>query len=62
MSVVFPAPVGPTMATFWPGSTLTENPWMTCLFPSYPKWTSLNSTRPFTFDTSTFSFSTGISS
>ena len=29
--VVFPAPVGPTMATIWPGSTLAEKSRMTVL-------------------------------
>jgi len=27
--VVLPAPVGPTMATFWPGLTLQLKLWMT---------------------------------
>ena len=26
--VVLPAPVGPTMATFWPAETLAEKSWM----------------------------------
>ena len=31
MSVVLPAPVGPTMATVWPGSATQEKSWMIVL-------------------------------
>ena len=44
--VVFPAPVGPTIATLEPGSTVRLNPWITSLPGVYPKRTSLNSTLP----------------
>ena len=61
--VVFPAPVGPTMATFCPGSTTAENPWMISFPGLYEKRTSLNSTLPRTSPTgSTSSSSDGISS
>ena len=48
MMVVLPAPVGPTIATFVPGATLTEKSRMIGVFPSYEKHTLLNSTSPFT--------------
>ena len=46
--VVLPAPVGPTMATFWPALTLKEKSWMTSFSGEYPKDTFRNSTSPFT--------------
>lgn len=46
MSVVLPAPVGPTMATVSPGSTAHEKSWMTVLPGTYPKRTWSKETRP----------------
>lgn len=48
--VVFPAPVGPTMAMVEPGSTVKSRPWMTSTSGRYPKRTPLNSTLPFALE------------
>ena len=41
------------MATFCPGMTSAENPWMISLSGEYPKWTSRNSTCPSTWSSLT---------
>ena len=46
MSVVLPAPVGPTMATVWPGLATQLKSWMMVWPGTYPKRTWSNSTRP----------------
>src|SRR4029079_52241 len=45
-SVVLPAPVGPTMATVWPGSATSDSDSMSGRSGSYENVTSRNSTRP----------------
>ncbi|CAB4683105.1 unannotated protein [freshwater metagenome] len=45
-SVVLPAPVGPTMATVWPGSAMSDRSVMSGFAGSYENDTWSNSTRP----------------
>ena len=46
--MVFPAPVGPTMAILCPGSAVRLNPWMTSLPGMYENDTSSKHTLPST--------------
>src|ERR1700735_2139397 len=47
-SVVLPAPVGPTMATVWPGSTVRDTCSISGRSAAYRKHTAWNSTPPVT--------------
>ena len=44
--MVLPAPVGPTIATVWPGSATSDRSSMSGFFGSYENDTWSNSTRP----------------
>ncbi len=44
--MVLPAPVGPTIATVWPGWTVSDRSSISGMSAAYRKLTSRNSTRP----------------